>query len=65
MLDLFSVHYEEKHGFFFMFEVILANVEHQILVLHYKEMVNEYLTAVSVSGLNNQYLYYEACANSI
>lgn len=65
MLDLFSVHCEDKHRFFFIFEVILANVKHRILVLHYKEMVNEYHTAVSVSGLNNQYLYYGACANSI
>lgn len=65
MLDLFSVHYEDKRGFFFIFEVILANVKHQILVLHCKEMVNEYRTVVSVSGLNNRYLYYGACANSI
>ena len=65
VLDLFSVHYEDKRGFFFIFEVILANVKHQILVLHCKEMVNEYRTVVSVSGLNNRYLYYGACANSI
>lgn len=39
---------KHKHGFFFIFEVILANVKHRILVLHYSEMVNEYHTAVSV-----------------
>ena len=56
---------KKKHQFFFMFGVILAHVKPQVLILHYKEIFNEYLIAVSVAGLNNQYLYNGVCVNSI